>query len=468
MASSAKVTVRLVPQASLNSGVPNIGVAGHSIVASVGQLATVGAAPSTTVMVWLQVVELLCASVAVQVRLILLTSLPLSASVSSAWVTVRLLSQASLNCGVPKTAVAGHSIVASAGQLATVGAAPSTTVMVWLQVVELLCASVAVQVRLILLTSLPLSASVSSAWVTVRLLSQASLNCGVPKTAVAGHSIVASAGQLATVGAAPSTTVMVWLQVVELLCASVAVQVRLILLTSLPLSASVSSAWVTVRLLSQASLNCGVPKTAVAGHSIVASAGQLATVGAAPSTTVMVWLQVVELLCASVAVQVRLILLTSLPLSASVSSAWVTVRLLSQASLNCGVPKTAVAGHSIVASAGQLATVGAAPSTTVMVWLQVVELLCASVAVQVRLILLTSLPLTANVSSAWVTVKLLSQASLNCGVPKTAVAGHSIVASAGQLATVGAALSSTVMVWLQVTELLCASVAVQVRLILLT
>jgi len=48
--SSAKVTVR-VPQASLNSGVPNIGVAWHSIVASVGQLATVGAALSITVMV---------------------------------------------------------------------------------------------------------------------------------------------------------------------------------------------------------------------------------------------------------------------------------------------------------------------------------------------------------------------------------------------------------------------------------
>jgi len=69
----AKVTVRLAAQASLNCGVPNTGVAGHSIVASVGQLATVGAALSITVMVWLQVVELLCASVAVQVRLVLLT-----------------------------------------------------------------------------------------------------------------------------------------------------------------------------------------------------------------------------------------------------------------------------------------------------------------------------------------------------------------------------------------------------------
>src|SRR5688572_8166504 len=176
----------------------------------------------------------------------------------------------------------------------------------------------------------------------------------------------------------------------------------------------------------------------------------------------MVWLQVAELFFASVAVQVRLVLLTSLPLTASVSSAKVTVRLASQRSLNSAVPNAGVAGHSMVASVGQLATVGAALSVTVMVWLQVVELLCASVAVQVRLVLLTSLPLTANVSSAKVTVRLASQTSLNSGVPKTGVAGHSMVASVGQLATVGAALSVTVMVWLQVAELLRASVAVQV------
>src|SRR5438046_7571836 len=98
-----------------------------------------------------------------------------------------------------------------------------------------------------------------------------------------------------------------------------------------------------------------------------------------------------------------------------------------------------------------------------MVWLHVVELLCASVAVQVRLILLTSFPLTPKAASAKVTVRLASQAPLNTGVPKSGVVGHSIVASLGQLATVGAALSVTVMVWLHVVELLCASVAVPVR-----
>src|SRR5207253_4800516 len=147
-------------------------------------------------------------------------------------------------------------------------------------------------------------------------------------------------------------------------------------------------------------------------HSMVSSAGQLATTGAALSSTVMVWLQVVELLWASVAVQVRLVLLAWLPLTGRAWSAKLTVRLLSQASLKAGVPKCGVAGHSMVPSAWQLATTGAVLSITVMVWLQVVELLWASVTVQVRLVLLAWLPLTGKASSAKVTDRLLSHASL--------------------------------------------------------
>src|SRR6266446_3808573 len=100
----------------------------------------------------------------------------------------------------------------------------------------------------------------------------------------------------------------------------------------------------------------------------------------------------------------------------------------------------------VVASALQMATVGALLSSTVMVWVQLVEWLCAAVAVQVRCVLLTSLPLSGRFASTKVTVRFVSQVSLNTGAPKTGVAGHSMVASAGQLATVGALLSSTVMV----------------------
>src|SRR5438046_3629364 len=97
-----------------------------------------------------------------------------------------------------------------------------------------------------------------------------------------------------------------------------------------------------------------------------------------------------------------------------------------------------------------------------MVCVQVIELPWSSVAVQVRFVLLTSLPLSARLSSSWVTVRLLSQASAKVGVPKSAVAGHSTVASAGQFTTVGAVLSVTVKVVVQVPTLPAASVAVTV------
>src|SRR5207249_9379658 len=151
-------------------------------------------------------------------------------------------------------------------------------------------------------------------------------------------------------------------------------------------------------------------------------------------------------------VQVRRVLLTSLPLTPRLASTNVTVRLVSHVSLNTGVPKTGAAGHWMVASAGQLVTVGALLSITVIVCQQVTELVCASVAVQIRCVLLTSLPLTPRLASTNVTVRLVSHVSLKTGVPNTGAAGHSMVASAGQLVTVGRSEERRVGDWEQVTE----------------
>src|SRR5437763_546477 len=98
-----------------------------------------------------------------------------------------------------------------------------------------------------------------------------------------------------------------------------------------------------------------------------------------------------------------------------------------------------------------------------MVWEQVTELVCASVAVQVRWVLLTSLPLTARLASTNVTVRFVSHVSLKTGVPKAGAAGHWMVASAGQLVTVGAELSITSVEHTHVIESLRSSVSLQVR-----
>ena len=61
-----------------------------------------------------------------------------------------------------------------------------------------------------------------------------------------------------------------------------------------------------------------------------------------------------------------------------------------------------------------------------------------------------------------VTVGAASQASLTVGVGKLGVAGHSIVCGPAQV-MLGAVVSTTVMLWLQLAWLPQWSVAVQVR-----
>src|SRR5919198_712547 len=85
--SSENVTVGFESQASVKTGSPKTGWAGHWMVASARELARAGAVWFSTVTVWLQVAELPQASVAVQVRLILAAAGQLAWSVSSAKVT---------------------------------------------------------------------------------------------------------------------------------------------------------------------------------------------------------------------------------------------------------------------------------------------------------------------------------------------------------------------------------------------
>src|SRR5438094_3527657 len=141
-----------------------------------------------------------------------------------------------------------------------------------------------------------------------------------------------------------------------------------------------------------------------------------------------------------------LVLLTSLPLTPRLASTNVTVRLVSQVSLNTGVPNTGVAGHWMVASAGQLVTVGGPVAITAVLQSPYNDVWRAPVAVQIRCVLLTSLPLTPRLASTNVTVRLVSHVSLNTGVRSEERRVGKMVASAGQLVTVGAELSMTVIV----------------------
>src|SRR5438094_2649093 len=112
----------------------------------------------------------------------------------------------------------------------------------------------------------------------------------------------------------------------------------------------------------------------------------------------------------------------------------------------------------MVASFCQLVTV--APRSTIIPYTTLFrsELVCASVAVQVRCVLLTSLPLTPRLASTNVTVRLVSHVSLNTGVPKARAAEHTSELQSPYEVICRLLLSIKMIVWLQVTELVCASV----------
>src|SRR6185369_5583031 len=170
-----------------------------------------------------------------------------------------------------------------------------------------------------------------------------------------------------------------------------------------------------------------------------------------------------------VAVQVRLVADLILPPAAQSPGSGASTKLKvtgPQASLAVGVGKTGVAGHSMVVSGAQ-AMLGAVVSATEMVWLQLAVLPHSSVAVQVRLVADLILPPAAQSPGSGASTKLKvtgPQASLAIGVGKTGVAGHSMVVSGAQ-AMLGAVVSATEMVWLQLAVLPHSSVAVQVRLV---
>src|SRR6185369_14854378 len=221
-----------------------------------------------------------------------------------------------------------------------------------------------------------------------------------------------------------------------------------------------------VKVLPHSSLAVATAKTGVAGQWIVLGAGRAAITGAVVSTTLMVWLAVLLLLQASVAVQVRVMLYEPAQAPSVFTSAKVRVKVLPHSSLAVATAKTGVAGQWIVLGAGRAAITGAVVSTTLMVWLAVLLLLQASVAVQVRVTLYEPAQAPSVLTSAKVRVKALPHSSVAVATAKTGVAGQLMVLGAGRAAITGAVLSTTLMVWLAVLLLLQASVAVQVRVTL--
>jgi len=185
------------------------------------------------------------------------------------------------------------------------------------------------------------------------------------------------------------TTVTVWLQVAVLLQASVACQVRVMTIGQIPLVTVLRMVMVTFVPL-QLSLAVGASKVHGVLQLTVLLVAQVRT-GGVVSTTVTVWLQVAVLLQASVAIQVRVMTCGHTPLVTVLRTVSVTFVPL-QLSLAVGASNVQAVPQLTVLLVAQVRT-GGVVSTTVTVWLQVVLLVHASMAIQVRVMTCGHTPL---------------------------------------------------------------------------
>src|SRR6266581_3015628 len=283
---------------------------------------------------------------------------------------------------------------------------------------------------------------------------------------LAGHSSTELGGQV-IVGGVVSRTVMVWTQLAVLPQASVAVQVRAMSLVAPQLLVTES---LKLRVTKpQPSWAAATPVALVlvlAGHSSTRFGGQVMT-GGVVSRTVMVWMQRELLPQASVAIQVRAMTLVA-PQLVVIESLKLTLTA-PQPSWAVATPVALVsvsAGHSSTRFGGQVMT-GGVVSRTVMVWMQLLLMPQASVAVQVRA--MTLVPPQLLVTESLKLMLTEPQPSRAVATPVKLVlvsAGHSSTTFVGQVMT-GGVVSSTEIVCAQLLLLPQASVAVQVRVMTL-
>src|SRR5258706_90 len=333
--------------------------------------------------------------------------------------------------------------------------------MVLLQVEELPQSSVAVHVRVTENSWGQLPGVVIVENVGSTLGSHKSEAVAAPKLGLLGHSTVeAGLGQV-IVGAVLSVTEIVLLQVEELPQSSVAVQVRVTENSCGQLPGVVASANVGVTLGSHKSEAVAEPKLGVLGHSTLETGGQ-EMLGAGFLVTEMVVLQVEELPQSSVAVHVRVTENSWGQLPGVVIVENVGTTLGSHKSEAVAEPKLGVLGHSMLAAGFGQVIVGAVLSVTEIVLLHVEELPQSSVAVQVRVTENSCGQLPGVVVSANVGITLGSHKSEAVAAPKEGLAGHSTLDTVGHV-IVGAVLSVTEIVLLQVEEFPQSSVAVHVR-----
>ena len=277
--------MRFVPHASAVAvGISNDQLEPHSTVLLAAHV-MLGGVVSATVMIWLQMLVLLQASITAHARTAL-NVLPQRAFVKVPRITVRFVPHASGSAvGESNIQAEPHSTVRLVGQMRS-GIVVSTIVTVWLQVFVLLQPSIAAHVRVAEKVA-PHKALVTVPRTTIRLVLHVFVDVmGSSKLHGVPHSTVLFVAHVIK-GVEMPTTVIVWLHVLLLLQASITAQVR-VATKLLPQGALVTVATMTIRLVPQASAGAvGTSNDQVEPHCTVLLVPQV-IVGGAVSTMVTV------------------------------------------------------------------------------------------------------------------------------------------------------------------------------------
>src|SRR6187551_3407320 len=458
--------VTVASHASVAVGGVNTGKAGQSTGVVCATQVIVGAVISCTTIVPVQVAVLPQSSVAVHVRVVLYVPTHEPGVVASTNVMVTVASHASVAVGGVNTGKAGQSTGDVCATQVIVGAVISCTTIVPVQVAVLPQSSVAVQVRVVLYVPTHEPGVVASTNVMVTVASQASVAVGGVSTGKAEQSTGVVCATQVIVGAVISCTTIVPVQVAVLPQSSVAVHVRVVLYVPTHEPGVVASTKVMVTVASQASVAVGAVKTGKAGQSTGDVCATHVIVGGVISCTTMVPLQVAVLPQSSVAVQVRVVLYVPAQEPGVVASTKVIVTVASHASVAVGGVNTGKAGQSTGVVCATQVIVGAVISCTTIVPVHVAVFPQSSVAVHVRVVLYVPTHDPGVVASTKVIVTVASHASVAVGAVNTGKAGQSTGDVCATQVIVGAVISCTTMVPLQVAEFPQSSVAVHVRVVL--
>src|SRR5258705_1657904 len=369
------------------------------------------------------------------------------------WFTVAPL-HASVAVGAVNDGDAVHSIVAFAPAFPIVGACVSTNVIVWLRVTDVLPhASTAFHVLVTVGAHAVPALTSPPTWFTVAPL-HASVAVGAVNDGDAVHSIVAFAPAFPIVGACVSTNVIVWLRVTDVL-GHASTGFHVLVTVGVHALAGLTSppTWFTVAPL-HASVAVGAVNDGDAVHSIVAFTPPLPIIHSCVSTTVFFLLSVTDLLPhASTAFHV-LVTVGAHAVPALTSPLFLMIGPPPRSTLFLYAMLFRSAVHSIVAFAPAFPIVGACVSTNVIVWLRVTDVLPhASTAFHVLVTVGAHAVPALTSPPTWFTVAPL-HASVAVGAVNDGDAVHSIVAFAAAFPIVGACVSTNVIVWLRVTDVL--------------